>query len=174
MTYSTSAAGRGAGPRLPRRLASVGLVAAVFGGGLAGSAIAASTQDAAAPATKAAVPTGAELPMMVANLIGKLDQAGATPEQKNRIVGILARSVLPMVGAGGAAAELQQSFATLKVILTAPTVDRGALERLRTADLARLDEFTKTLFEAMAEAAEVLTPAQRAKFAATSATPSKP
>jgi Spy/CpxP family protein refolding chaperone len=50
-------------------------------------------------------------------------------------------------------------------LLTAPTVDRPALEALRAAQLAEADAASRRMVQAIADAAEVLTPEQRAKLA---------
>lgn len=62
--------------------------------------------------------------------------------------------------------QLHQTLASLHGRLTAPTIDRGALELLRSREIAQIDQASKTLVQAFADAAEVLTPAQRAKLAA--------
>ena len=46
-------------------------------------------------------------------------------------------------------------------LLTAPVVDRAALEALRTTKLAEADEVSKKLVDAVADAAEILTAEQR-------------
>lgn len=50
-------------------------------------------------------------------------------------------------------------------ILSQPAVDRNALESVRAAQMQRLDQVTRRMTQAAADAAEVLTPEQRAKFA---------
>ena len=50
-------------------------------------------------------------------------------------------------------------------LLAAPTVDRAALERLRSEQSQLTDTLSKRMLTHMADAAEVLTPAQRAKLA---------
>jgi Spy/CpxP family protein refolding chaperone len=54
----------------------------------------------------------------------------------------------------------------LHAIFTAPTIDRSALEQLRAARMADVDEGSKILVQALADAADVLTPEQRAKIGA--------
>jgi protein CpxP len=51
------------------------------------------------------------------------------------------------------------------VLLSAPTIDRVALEQLRTVQMDRMDTATKRILTAVADASEVLTPEQRVKFA---------
>jgi periplasmic protein CpxP/Spy len=50
-------------------------------------------------------------------------------------------------------------------LLTQSRVDRTALEQARAADMQTADQISKRMTQAMADAAEVLTPAQRAKAA---------
>ncbi len=50
-------------------------------------------------------------------------------------------------------------------ILSAETVDRGALEALRTQQFDRFDAVSKRLATALADTAEILTPKQRADLA---------
>ncbi len=49
-------------------------------------------------------------------------------------------------------------------LLRQPTVDRAALEALRAEQMARADAASKRLIQALADAADVLTPEQRAKL----------
>ena len=50
-------------------------------------------------------------------------------------------------------------------LLAAPTVDRTALEQLRVAQIQSADARRRRVLQAMADAAEVLTPEQRVKAA---------
>jgi Spy/CpxP family protein refolding chaperone len=50
-------------------------------------------------------------------------------------------------------------------LLAAPTIDRGAIERLRAEQIQAADAASKRLTQALADTAEVLTPAQRQKLA---------
>ena len=49
-------------------------------------------------------------------------------------------------------------------LLKAPTVDRTAVEALRTEQMARLDGISKRLSTAVADASEILNAEQRAKL----------
>lgn len=86
----------------------------------------------------------------------------ATAEQKTRLDGI----------AKAAFADLRPlhekhraARARAMELLTQPRVDRTALEQARAADMQTADQISKRMTQAMADAAEVLTPAQRAKVA---------
>jgi Spy/CpxP family protein refolding chaperone len=48
-------------------------------------------------------------------------------------------------------------------LLTAPTIDRTAIERLRTEQMGLAESASKRIAQALADAAEVLTPEQRRK-----------
>jgi len=49
-------------------------------------------------------------------------------------------------------------------LLTAPTVDRTAIEKLRADQIATMDTLSKRVTQALGDAAEVLNPAQRQKL----------
>ena len=50
-------------------------------------------------------------------------------------------------------------------LLAAPTIDRAAIERLRAEQIQAADAASRRLTQALADTAEVLTPAQRQKLA---------
>lgn|SRR5690606_4313846 len=89
-----------------------------------------------------------------------LDAIGATPEQADKlrtIFGDLRDEVRP------AAAELRDSRGDVAQLLGAATIDRAAVEQLRSEKLAAIDQVSQKVTAALVEAAEVLTPEQRAK-----------
>jgi Spy/CpxP family protein refolding chaperone len=61
--------------------------------------------------------------------------------------------------------DMANTHKALHGILAAATIDRAALERLRAAEIARIDSASRAATGAMADAAEVLRPDQRAKLA---------
>jgi periplasmic protein CpxP/Spy len=88
-----------------------------------------------------------------------LSDLDATDQQKAQVTSILqatARDVHAFVDQHHAAHK------QLHEILSAPAVDRGRLEALRAGELRLADEASKRLLEGVADAAEVLTPEQRA------------
>ena len=96
---------------------------------------------------------------MVEHLSWAID---ATAEQKQKLTAIaesMANDMIPvhekMRAAKGRVVEL----------LKQPKTDRAALEALRAEHLALADDVSKRLAQGMADAADVLTPAQRAKLA---------
>ena len=87
---------------------------------------------------------------------------GGTPEQKDKLLA-LARATL---------ADLkplrEQHMAARRqgmALLTAPTIDRGALEQLRVSQVQAADAMSQRTLKAMADAAEVLSPEQRSRVA---------
>jgi periplasmic protein CpxP/Spy len=87
-----------------------------------------------------------------------LKQVSATQAQEDQILAIL--------DAGFAKHEAMAPFreemhAKIQAALTAPTVDRAALEAARVEIIQHLDQGSKDLVKAVADMADVLTPAQR-------------
>lgn len=95
--------------------------------------------------------------------IGRLvDQAGGTPQQKDRLVAIAAAALAEL---RPLREQMHQARRRGLELLAAPTIDRGALEQLRAAQLQAGDASSRRMVQALAEAAEVLTPQQRTKVA---------
>ncbi|EXL02667.1 Spy/CpxP family protein refolding chaperone [Aquamicrobium defluvii] len=91
-----------------------------------------------------------------------LDAVDATAEQEDRIWAIIddARAELRPV-----MREFRDTRATVMELLAAQTIDRAAAETLRAERIATIDEASKKMVAAALDAAEVLTPEQRAKLA---------
>jgi len=86
----------------------------------------------------------------------------ATAEQEDRIWAIIddtRADLRPMMR------EFRDARKQAMELLAAPTIDRAAVEALRAGRIAAIDEASKKLTSAAIDAAEVLTPEQRAKFA---------
>ena len=86
----------------------------------------------------------------------------ATEEQKAKIGPIVkdaARELAPMRG------KLRETRQQGIAILTAPQVDRGALEQLRADKLGAADGISRRIIQALADVADVLTPDQRQHLA---------
>jgi periplasmic protein CpxP/Spy len=95
--------------------------------------------------------------------IGRLVQeAGGTPQQKDRIVAIASAALTDL---RPLREQRRQARRHGLELLSAPVVDRGALEQLRVAQLQLADTTSRRTLQAFADAAEVLTPEQRAKVA---------
>lgn len=92
-----------------------------------------------------------------------LDDIGASQEQETRIWAIIDRTRADLRPVGRGFRDTREQLAA---ILAAPTIDRAALEKLRTERVAAMDDASKKAVSALTEAAEVLTPEQRAKLVA--------
>jgi periplasmic protein CpxP/Spy len=92
-----------------------------------------------------------------------LRSVGASDEQRAKIRDIFAKARADVNPDPKARQASRQKMAEL---LSAPTVDRAALEQLRAARTADHERMSRRMSQAMADAAEVLTPEQRAKMAA--------
>jgi periplasmic protein CpxP/Spy len=87
-----------------------------------------------------------------------LGQVNATPEQKQKVTQIAQGAFSEMRPLREQRRAAQTQLATL---LKADTIDRAAIDKLRLEQLTTAEAVTKRLGQAIAEAAEVLTPAQR-------------
>jgi Spy/CpxP family protein refolding chaperone len=91
-----------------------------------------------------------------------LTVAQATPEQTAKIRQILKTAheqTAPLHE------KLSATHRELGRLLTQPKIDRGAIERVRAQHVAALDQSGRIMVKAFADAAEVLTPEQRARIA---------
>ena len=82
----------------------------------------------------------------------------ATQDQQDKIVELISGAVKelrPMRDSMRAAAE------EMRELLMSDTIDRAAMDRLRSERVAQADRVSKTLIDTLADVAEVLTPAQR-------------
>ncbi len=91
-----------------------------------------------------------------------LDRVHATPEQRERIRGFQTRAMernRPLM-------EQMHSLMRQRMqVLAAPQIDLGALENLRSKQMAVADQMSKTMTQTQYEIALVLTPAQRQQIA---------
>lgn len=89
-------------------------------------------------------------------------EVDATPEQTQKLIAIakaVAKDLAPV------REKLQAARQRGIALMAAPQIDRQALEQLRVEQISMMDSNSKRLMQAMADSAEVLTPAQRQKFA---------
>jgi len=87
----------------------------------------------------------------------------ATAEQRQQVTAILesaATDVHALVD------QHHEAHKQIHEILSAPTIDRARLETLRAEQMGLADQASKRVVTALADAAEVLTPAQRAALIA--------
>ena len=86
----------------------------------------------------------------------------ATPQQKARL-GEIAKSAFADLKP--LREKMRDGHKRAHALLMAPTIDRVALERLRVEQMQNADALSKRILAAVEDAADVLTPEQRAKFA---------
>jgi Spy/CpxP family protein refolding chaperone len=87
--------------------------------------------------------------------------ADASADQKSRVASIAKAA---MADLRPAHAQFRQAHARAHELLMAPVIDRAALEQLRAAQMQQMDFISRRILAAVEDAAELLTPAQRAKF----------
>ncbi len=86
----------------------------------------------------------------------------ATDEQKARVQAILDRAIDDLEAAHP---DREALHAQVKDVLTAETIDRDAIERLRAEQLERFDLASRRISSALADVAEALTVEQRTELA---------
>ena len=87
----------------------------------------------------------------------------ATPEQQQKIDPIVKQAAKELQPLRGKVREARREGVKL---LSAESIDRGAIERLRLEQMASADAASKRFTQALADVAEVLTPEQRKTLAA--------
>ena len=113
---------------------------------------------AAGPLDPAAVDE--HLERMLRHLYVEID---ATDEQKQRLAPIVkqaAKDLLPL------RERMRAARKQAIELLTRDTIDRGAIEALRAEQLQLAEQASRRIAQSLADAAEVLTPAQRKELAA--------
>ena len=156
-------------PRRPliRRLLVGGAFAATFlAGGLVFSGAAAGAAGMAMAhcgmGGGATAGPGSMHTMMGAHIDKMLSAVDATPDQRGRIQAILKTAMGSM---GPIHERMAAGHGELHRLLAAPVTDRAALEQLRAARVADVDQASRVLVGALADAAQVLSPSQRARLA---------
>ncbi len=96
---------------------------------------------------------------MVGRMLSRVD---ATEAQKKKVADIVKTALGDMKAIRDRHRDGRRATAEL---LSRPTIDRNALEVLRAEQIRLADEASKRMSAALADAAEVLTPEQRAKLA---------
>jgi len=87
----------------------------------------------------------------------------ATPEQQQKIEPIVKQAAKELQPLRAKVREARREGVKL---LSADKIDRGAIERLRTEQMASADAASKRFTQALADVAEALTPEQRRTLAA--------
>src|SRR5262249_48539932 len=85
----------------------------------------------------------------------------ATPEQQQKLEAIVKSAVTDLAPMRD---KVRTTHQRVRELLTAPTVDRAAIEKLRAEQVATMDTLSKRIAQAAADAADVLTPDQRRKL----------
>jgi Spy/CpxP family protein refolding chaperone len=91
-----------------------------------------------------------------------LDRVGATADQKDKIHTIFKAAFTDMKSSHD---QERAGRDQMMALLTAPTIDRNAIESLRIQQHQLEDTTSRRMTQALADAASVLTPEQRAKIA---------
>jgi protein CpxP len=97
---------------------------------------------------------------MIRHLAVEID---ATAEQQDKLRAVVRGAVKDLLPVRE---KLLAARATARDLLTQQTIDRAAIEKLRADQIAVHDATSKRVIQAVADAAEVLTPEQRRKLAA--------
>jgi Spy/CpxP family protein refolding chaperone len=100
------------------------------------------------------------LERMLKHLYVEID---ATDEQKQRLAPIVKQAAKDLLPLREKASEARKKAAEL---LTQDSIDRAAIETLRTEQLQLVEQASKRFTQALADIADVLTPAQRKQLAA--------
>ena len=151
---------QGAGRPLRRALVAAVLAMAAIGAGasFASGGPGLHHRGHAHPMAMEPAAMDAHIDKVVAQLL-----ADATPEQQARVAAIAKRAMAELRPIHE---QHRQTHERAHALLMAPVVDRAALEQLRAAQVQGFDAGSRRILEAVADAAERLTPEQRARFAA--------
>jgi Spy/CpxP family protein refolding chaperone len=85
----------------------------------------------------------------------------ATAEQQDKLRAVVRSAVEDLLPVRK---KLLAARATARDLLTQQTIDRAAIEKLRADQIAVHDAASKRIVQAVADAAEILTPEQRRKL----------
>jgi Spy/CpxP family protein refolding chaperone len=143
-------------PSTPKRFKLAALIAiplAVIGGALAYAHQGGMHQG----------PMSAEhIEMHLDHLAAMLTKVGASDAQKSQIDGILRPAFASLQSVHD---EHHATLVQFHEVMLAPSVDRAKMESLRAAQIKALDDASRNLVTALEDAAEVLSPEQRAALA---------
>jgi len=147
-----------------RRAAFIFTLAVALAAGLAGGYVGKSFAHGGPGHARDGMPTDpAKMDQRVEHMINRLaSKVDASPEQKERLA-VIAKSAVKDLAPLREKAQAARKQAV--AILAAANVDRPALERLRAEQIQLADSGSKRVTQALADAADVLTPAQRTQLA---------
>ena len=108
-------------------------------------------------------------PLTTDQLVDRADRAvrhvaielDATPEQQQKLQAIAKSAITDLVPLRD---KVRATHQKVRELLTASTVDRAAIEKLRAEQVATMDGLSKRLAQAVGDAADVLNPEQRRKL----------
>jgi len=129
----------------------------VLGTALLGGAAAYAVDHMANP--HAAIDASAHMDRMLKHLYVEIDATDAQKAQIEPIVKQAMQDLMPLHS------QLHSAHAQALQLLSAPTVDRAALESMRAQNIALVDQASKRVVKLIADVADVLTPEQRKKLA---------
>ena len=154
--FVISPVGAGLGHRVLANVPGLAVAAASLEGGFGPSFFAELQGGVLNGAIEAVVEAHAD--RMIRHLAIEID---ATTEQQDKlraVVGGAVHDLLPV------REKLLTARATARDLLTQQTIDRAAIEKFRADQIAVHDATSKRLVQAVADAAEILTPEQRRKL----------
>jgi len=143
-----------------RRFFRIAAVSTAFAGlaGLGASALAHGRRGGGGPIDPAKMEQNVE--RMLKHLYAEIDATPAQQQKLEPIVKQAANDLMPL------RAKVQEARRRGVELLSADTIDRGAIERLRAEQIGAADAASKRLTQALGDVAEVLTPEQRKTVAA--------
>lgn len=153
--FAASSAGQGFGRRVLAHVPGIAASAATFEDGFAPHFAAGWPSGLLNGAIEAVVEAHAD--RMVRHLSIEIDATTDQQEKLRAIVRDAIKDLLPV------REKMQTARETAQKLLTEQTIDRAAIEKFRTDQIAIHDAASKRLAAAVADAAEVLTPEQRRK-----------
>lgn len=156
-TFAGSPVGLGLGHRVLANMSGMAADAAPFEGGFGPGFAADWRSDLLNGAIGAAVEVHAD--RMIRHLAVEID---ATAEQQDKLRAVVRGAVKDLLPVRE---KLLTARATARDLLTQQTIDRAAIEKFRVDQIAVHDAASKRIVEAVADAAEALTPEQRRKLA---------
>ena len=155
-------------PPVRRRGRTAALILGVaLAGGLVGAATTSFSQGFGPPWRMTV--RGPMGPMTTEQLVDRADRAvrhvaielDATPDQQAKLEAIVKSAVTDLAPMRD---KVRATHQKVRELLTAPNVDRAAIEKLRAEQVATMDTLSKRIAQAVGDAAEVLNADQRRKL----------
>jgi len=151
-----------------RGRAAAGILIVALAGALVGAFATTSFSQGFGPPWHMMV-RGPMAPLTTEQLVDRADRAvrhvaieiDANADQQQKLEAIVKSAVTDLAPMRD---KVRTTHQRVRELLTAPTVDRGAIEKLRADQIATMDTLSKRIAQAVGDAAEVLTPDQRRKL----------